>query len=322
MQLNSFQKINKSYEQNVSQNSKTSNPYAQLKNITINQGPKVDQVAFKGLHSDDIVDIFSKFQTFGIKEYNKLSPTEIKLIRKNLPSWVNECKDIVVDLTKNVKKNLDNQFPEGYIFVSIGRSPEIIARALEFQGQEVKYCPISSISMSPFRFKNEILNSEKRDKHFLAYKTYLDKIGLSKTKIKDSTKMICFTDYTDEGNSLYNFEQMLKSKHIDLDNSNICYKSLNKDLILENSNKKEYDVLSDTIFEYFNKSRLKVFSRYKRIALSDINSVKNIKQPTGTIDNKEMDFALIDYYINNPDKKGTKILNIIQKFMNDLSNKK
>lgn len=193
---------------------------------------KQDKISFSGLSAHTIL---SKVETFGVKEYNALTKNEIKTLRNCLDENLIKDRDTIIMLTQIVKKNLEKTFPEGYVFVSIGNSPDIIAKTLEHQGLDVKYCPISELKIEQNDFIDKIKTSSAFQRGLEVYKNYLDEIGLSHKKINDSNKKICFVDYTFTGNSLKNFEIMLDSPAIKLNSSKFRFLSLNNDLILHES---------------------------------------------------------------------------------------
>ncbi len=109
----------------------------------------------------------------------------------------------VINVGDAVKNKLDALYPRGCVLASVGRSPSLLAKYLELQGKEVKYCPISDLK--------DLCNSEQIPSGFLIeYRKFLDRIGLTDKFIKETLKPIVFTDYTFQGLSLRNFELMLK----------------------------------------------------------------------------------------------------------------
>ena len=249
---------------------------------------KTDTISFSSNYSS----ILNKFETLGIKEYNSLNPKEVKNLRKILSDEQIEIRDSVIKLTKIVKNNLEQMSPDGYTFVSIGRSPDVIGKALEFQGADVKCCPISNLRFD--FYADDLLSEPKYGPKLDLYKNYMDNIGLSSEKINNGKKKICFVDYTSSGSSLKNFQRLLESKKINLKSPNIKYLSLNNDLILKDKNNSRY--ISEIIDYCFESMRIKKYSEHKSICLERINFENEISAPTNSYFHKLMNFALIDEY--------------------------
>lgn len=253
---------------------------------------KQDQISFSGLHTPTIL---RKVETFGLKEYNALTKNEIKTLRNSLDEKLIRDRDTIIMLAEIVKKNLEKKFPEGYVFVSIGNSPNIIAKALEHQRVDVKYCPVSELKMEQSDFIHNIKNRGTYQRGLEVYKNYLDEIGLSQKDINDSNKKICFIDYTFTGNSLKNFETMLNSPEIKLNSPKFKFLSLNNDLILHESGD-DYAFLNKIIENKFEIMDLKDYADYKTISLNTIYSAFDIKNRKSSDLPKLMDFAIIDKY--------------------------
>lgn len=242
------------------------------------------------------IEVLKPFEKFGIAEYKKLTAQQIKDLRNNLNPELIKDRNAIITLSKVIKKTLDKEHPEGYVFVSIGRSPAIIGKALEYQGVDVKYCPISSLGEYYFLEKhhNKIPVMENR---LSGYYDYLKSIGLSKEKIKNDTKKYIFTDYTSTGKSLEAFANIMNHPKIDIHNSNILYKSLNDDIILKNEKDVESLNLDDLVFSYLHSSKkIKSYSHYDNLHYQAMHKVQEIISLPYSDQSKQIQFALIDYY--------------------------
>ena len=144
--------------------------------------------------------ILKRSIVFGPEEYKMLKPEELSTLReygKFFREQDAEIVDFIVDFSKYFSKRIHEKYPDGFIFVSVGRSPAFLAKRLEFEGEKVMYCPISSL-----RTYRDIDYSSK----FLRlFKKYLDSIGLTKELAQTTDKPIIICDYTHVGTSLDNF---------------------------------------------------------------------------------------------------------------------
>lgn len=95
--------------------------------------------------------ILKLFKQFSIADYKQLTIEQIEILRNNLSKELIKARDVTMIFSANIKSKLNKEYPNGYIFVSIGRSPAVIGKALEYQGIEVKYCPISYLKKISFR---------------------------------------------------------------------------------------------------------------------------------------------------------------------------
>ena len=249
-------------------------------------------IAFKGLNPNDILRPFEKF---GIAEYKKLIPEQIEALRASLNKELIENRNITIAFSNIVKTNLDKAYPKGYVFIPVGRSPAVIGKALEYQGVDVKYCPIS-LNKPMFGRGNDlekfIFNSAK----IAEYNKYLTSINLSRREIKNSNKVYVFADYTHTGKSLKGFKEILEGSEIKIKSANVFYKSINNDIISKNKGNKKLSTLSQIIFNYFHSSNVKTYVHYDKLYPSDMHNVKRIMDQQYSEPCKQMNFALIDYF--------------------------
>ncbi len=161
---------------------------------------------------NDAEQIFSRSIVFGSEEYQNLSNKELTTLRKYIDIFYKtdilynyeekfKCANFIKSFGKLFSERLHEKYPEGFIFVSVGRSPAFLAKYLEFQGEEVKYCPISGLHCNylqhfPVSFIQE-------------YKNYLYNIGLTKELAENTQKPIIITDYVEHGHTLYYFRRLL-----------------------------------------------------------------------------------------------------------------
>ena len=152
-------------------------------------------------------EIFNRAIVFGKEEYKGLSNTDITILRNYQKFFledesINYVFNFITKFGKVFSKRMHEKFPNGFTFVSVGRSPAFLAKYLEFQGEEVKYCPISNIN---FGFEEKFYTP-----HFVeTYKRYLDSIGLTKETVINTQKPIIIVDYNYQGHSLKNFKSLM-----------------------------------------------------------------------------------------------------------------
>ena len=100
---------------------------------------------------------------------------------------------------------IHEKYPNGFTLVSIGRSPAFLAKYLEFQGEDVKYCPISNSGVYYDKLSPLLIQH---------YKEYFDRIGLTKEFANTTKKPIICVDYTYMGHTLHKFKELLSSTEI------------------------------------------------------------------------------------------------------------
>lgn len=235
--------------------------------------------------------ILTSFEKFDISEYKSLEQNQIFALRRFISKKVQENKNVILDFSNIIKTNLNAKYPEGYVFVVIGRSHAVIGKALEYQGIDVKYCPMSNLRYFDNNLFKEKLLSEKMKGGLLSYNKYLKEIKLSEEEIKKNNKKYIFTDYTRTGTSLINFKYLINSPEINISSPNILYKSLNDDILNpDNSN-----LLKSKLKHYFKRNVFKDYSPFEKLDCEDLLKVKNIISAPQSDQCKQMQFALIDY---------------------------
>ena len=164
---------------------------------------------------------------FGPNEYKNLSKTDLITLRKFGEFFKgSNVTRFILDFGEMFSNQIHNKYPEGFVFVSVGRSPAFLGKFLEFQGEDVKYCPISGLS-----------RCDKISQNFIEkYKKYLDTIGLTKEFVENSQKPIIISDYTNTGLSLYRFEAFLALPEIGIKGDKIIYSPIANNGFSENKN--------------------------------------------------------------------------------------
>lgn len=192
-----------------------------------------------------VQSIFDRSIVFGPKEYKLLSSAELNVLREYGKHFTEENSKIVnfiLDFGKLFSNRVHEKYPNGFIFVSVGRSPAFLAKYLEFQGKEVKYCPISNI-----RHYTEFLP------YFVQkYKKYLDSIGLTNEFVQKTQKPIIITDYTYWGGTLDNFSDLLAMPQIGINKGkNVIYSPITKGNSRYSRENNIFDCWPDEVNNYF-----------------------------------------------------------------------
>lgn len=169
-----------------------------------------------GIDENKATEIFNRSKEFGVNEYANLTKSELEILRKVTSGAFDDDEDILgfvnfvyqMDRTQKIgaaySKKLDELYPNGYTLVTVGRSPSLLGKYLEFQGKDVKYVPISNIREVEI-FPSAVVQN---------YKNYFDSIGLTKEFIDKSETPIVITDFVDSGLSMKNFEKLLAHPEI------------------------------------------------------------------------------------------------------------
>lgn len=232
-------------------------------------------------------------KTFTKEDYKSLNKEEKEYLReiidtpyydkpnsvpRGASSTIRQDRDFFIKLSKKMKKKLDKDYPEGWSFISLGGSPSVFAKTLEYMGEDAKELPFSFES-ALYSAYNDI-NMEK----------YLDDLSITKEYLNDGKKKIV-TDFTWSGNSLRAIEiKMRKCEHF---NSNVEYESL-QDLIRKDlSDKEKYK-----LFDFFLlNEHIKAYSSAPSMHEPDMYDVERINNEyEWSISAKLMNFALIDYF--------------------------
>lgn len=192
-----------------------------------------------------------------LNDYNKLSEESKKILRKETGKISENsygiCTENVLNTALMIKQNLDKKYGEGkYVFCSIGRSPALYANVLESMGVETKTC-IYSIH----REEQDLIYSKQA---LELYKDYLDKIGISSEKVKNSDKTFVFTDYVSLGHTIREFEKLIKDDRIGLDLENVKIEDMNNLAISGKSKYGYYDYYENNYLNYMNDNLLKKYA--------------------------------------------------------------
>lgn len=178
---------------------------------------KATQIAFTAIPKESelktaVENILNRNIVFGPKEYKNLSKEDLSILRdfQHTFAEADDYRSIgtIRWFATIFSKGIHKKYPEGFTLVAIGRSPAFLAKYLEFQGGDVKYCPISNISSRRTEFSTYFVQ---------AYKKYLDSIGLTADFAKATEKPIIVTDYVYDGGTWRNFLKLLSLPEIGIE---------------------------------------------------------------------------------------------------------
>lgn len=258
------------------------------KQMTFGNNPKLHfPKIVNSFLEDRLYSIFDDYKTLGVNEYNKLTRMQKHRLRNFYP-FPKEDVTNILEMHSTIEQNLNRNFPNGYTFVAIGRSPALFAKIFEFKGIDSKICPISALGLD----KNlaPLFKSSEVSK----YGEYLKEIGISKETVENTPKPFIFTDFTATGNSLHNFQGILARDEIGIRRSkNVIFVSLNDQLL--------YNSQSHLIDKYLFESAIKTYSPTPRVIPCDIGKIKKIIQESQSIKAKLMEFHIIDFLLGNKD---------------------
>lgn len=213
--------------------------------------------------------IFDRSKVFGPKEYKNLSADDLDILRQYETTfreidWNNKIINDITEFGKMVSDRIHEKYPQGFIFVSVGRSLASCAKYLEFQGEDVKYCPASGLRGGFYR------NEDFKPEFVKEYKRYLDSIGLTKDLAETTKKPILVSDYTfeAEGHTLDNFRTLLSLPEIGIHERNMVKYTPVSGMRLFDRKNWIFDYTEDPVYKYH---RLKDswFSRYYHMLAND-----------------------------------------------------
>ena len=165
-----------------------------------------------------------KLKNFTIREYRRLSPSEVDSINKMIDEsfWITHDKLKFFEYLNyhdlaatSIQNTLEDKYGAGnFVVIPIGRSLSSIGKCLGLKIGEDNVKPL------PMSISCRFVDMERRNEQVGAFKRYLWTIGLSKNRIMTSGKMYIFTDFCCTGASLCGAENLFRSEKIygDLDN--------------------------------------------------------------------------------------------------------
>ena len=191
-----------------------------------------------------------------INTYKKLTSTDKKILSElSIKPTVEAAEDAII-FSQPIKNFLEKKYgKDNYIFVSIGRSPVIIGRAMEFMGTETKYLPISSL----FKVKKEEINSYINHKPYLKY---IDKIGINPENLNNGKRKAVFYDFTVTGHTLNAMKNFLKL-YAGIPEHFMEFRSLNHDII--ELSQEPFSKKADFIGKYFYDSKSAQYSHIPKL---------------------------------------------------------
>lgn len=222
MQINSVYNVksaysHRAYSKNNAEFSVAQNP--QIDKFQYNKATQ--QINFTGFNPEAVFWERNRITKWFVR---LLSRRERKQLTENAVNHINgilknqgksfdahKLTDDVLKFSDILRRCLRTEYGRNCAFVSIGQEPAVFAEVMKLRGMKTAICPISGLF-----YMKDIHEIEQQKLN--VYLHYLKDIGLDPKKIKKSSRNYVFCDYTDSGNSLKNFEKLLKANGYDLPN--------------------------------------------------------------------------------------------------------
>lgn len=164
--------------------------------------------SFEGnnLHIRRCSNILDKTSGFTPDGYGRMSFISKFFLRKCTPDRMQELAKITCDIASKLKNKFDQKYGENnYMIIAVGRSIASVAETLNFMGGEAVVIPLSELR---YYLPSQIQNID-------VYRKYLDKIGLTKEKIRDNPdKKFVLMDYAVLGDSLSSAKEFLEKPEL------------------------------------------------------------------------------------------------------------
>ena len=272
MRISQLNAQNKTCFKSNPKNSALQNFFMQSLNATLEKTTSADTFIKKDDLAQKIKHFFTQYsavkafkkrkEKFQISDFLALKAEEIIAIKQKAKKKHIKAADINLRLGLEIKQKLDNTYgKDGYVFISIGTSPSLIAKVLEFQGVEVKYLPIS-------------------------YFDFVSQQGINKDAVSKSGKKFVFYDYTYTGETLKKIEQLMTEK-MGLDKTKTAFRSINEDLINSNT---DNQIVSDYIADYLEAAYAADYSSVRHLPYSQIEKVEITPENFSANDKKDPKF--------------------------------
>lgn len=213
-----------------------------------------------------------KKRKFDINDYRELTIQQKEILNNNFGPKIEKIVDDNIYVAELLKKYLDDLYGENnYIFASIGTSPSGIARYMEFCGVETKYFPASGLKQKLLFFQQELYENQEGVQKYLEF---LKSQGISKEDVEKSDKKILFFDFCYTGNTLRNFEALLKGEAGIPDDDKTDFIDISKALTIAGRKyNKDYNIIKDYCNYYLMNSQISLVSGISHLP---INQFKNL----------------------------------------------
>lgn len=213
--------------------------------------------------------ILNRVPEFTPQSYDKMSFLSKYFLRKCIPLRMRELAKTTCDTAFKVKKKFDDRYGENnYTIIAVGRSIASVAETLNFIGGEALVIPLSEL--------RHYLPSQIPDIDL--YRQYLDKIGLTKEKIRENPdKKFILMDYAVSGDSLMTAREFLEKPDLLGKSDNFFDYEIN------------YIIKSLKALQLFYYERFKNFAPVGKLPLSNLKDVfmqsdsKTSREGRGTI---------------------------------------
>lgn len=234
-----------------------------------------------------------KKRKFDIDDYKELNVEQKKLLNKKYDFEIERVVDANMYVAEILKKYLDDLYGEdGYIFASIGTSPSGIARYMEFSGVETKYFPISGAKKKLLFFQQELYENQDGLKTYLEF---LKSQGISKEDVEKSDKKILFFDFCYSGNTLRNFEALLKAEAQIPDDDKTDFLDISRTLIIAGRKfDGDYQTIRNYCEHYMMNSHISFVSGVAHLPIGQFKNVNSIIEKETNEKAKAYNFILME----------------------------
>lgn len=299
-----------SYYRNLFKQQNYNNSKINTKTCFTGLFPLEHDVLIKSLQNNPL----NNFERFTIKEYLKLRPQQLQVLRKeyskiqdvNLYNQYEITHDVTASCTKAV---LDKFFGESnYVVIPIGRSLSSIGKVLGYKIGEnnVKNIPLSNAKR--YNIWADLHHDAYETKEIEMFTQYLKSIGLDEDVVKNSGKKYVLTDYCSTGYSLSGAKKLFKFI-FGKDNENIFafditrfFDFIDKKAFLQN-NKIDINFVRAKLESNLFCSKYKIFSTVnhcKQLSKA-VCSEKDLSQDIRSV--KLFRFKLLDNEMLNPESQ-------------------
>lgn len=233
---------------------------------------------------------------FEIPDYKSLSTEQIEHIKTQIPAKTKKAAKESIFTGEILKNYLDEIYgKDKYIFACIGTSPSGIGRFMEFSGIETKYFPISGFKGDVDYARNRLNRFPKETEKYLSF---LKKQGITSDEIENSDKTILFVDYTSTGETLKNFEMLVREKANIGNSSKIKFLDIKEEIAkadsLFNLNPKNNLRINDYITKYMCSAEICDYTGIPHLQIFDFKQINKIIKNHKSEDAKLFNFAIID----------------------------
>lgn len=236
-------------------------------------------------------------RTFTPDDYFAMSSKQIKAVKSAFPEY-RTIAEHQLEYGLKLKDFLEDKYKDQpFVFVSVGRSPDALARVLEYTGIETKYLPISNLKYhDSYR---SFMKAHKYDTYY--YQSVLKNKGLTPKAMQESGKKYLFYDYSFSGKSYMIFKQLMLDE-FNLPKDAVEFNILNDDLAEAiNSKGKTECGLSpqEFLFTYMQSQNTEKIAKTPELRAENFRHARSVMSGPEPIKSSIYSFWLIDMLYNS-----------------------